>query len=369
MSNHNDRQRQGVITAAIGLVLNLILGAGKLAVGIFTGSMSIVSDGVNNLSDVGTSVVTVGSFAVASKKADHGHPYGHGRAEYVASFIVSAVIIFVGAELVISSATRLITKNAAATFSVTALVLLIVSAAVKCFMAVMYTLKNRKVRSDVLRAAAFDSISDCASTALVAVAFGLDKISSFPFDSIAGILCAGLIVYGGIRLILSTVNKLMGGGSDGEVESLIASIASENPLVLGVHDLRVHDYGAGRKVASVDAEFNRELSFEAVHSAVDEMEKKAASSGVNLVVHPDPVDISDERLLQVRRAVIKTLEAYGEGASFHELSIDRQNMLIGLHLGLDERLMKEKEGVTEAIISSVKSIDEAYSVKVEYDFL
>lgn len=364
-----DREREGVITALTGLTLNLVLGAIKLAFGIVTGSLSMLSDAVNNLSDVGTSAVVVSSFAISRKKADSGHPYGHGRYEYVAGFIVSIIIIFVGAELVSSSVRRFFTGEKS-TYSLAALVVLVLSIAVKAFMAVMYAAKNKRVKSDTLTAACFDSVSDSVVTALVAAAFVAARFTDFPIDALCGVVAALFIVFGGFKIVVGNVNRLLGERPDGATEQEIAEIVSESPLVLGYHDLMVHDYGAEHKVASVDAEFDKNLSFVEVHAAVDEIERKAYSKyKINLVVHSDPVDVSDSRYLAVRRAVVAALEVYGRDASFHELVIDDKDKTVGIHLRLGEKLMRERDHITAEVMSAVDSVLTGYTVTAEYDFM
>lgn len=346
------REKRGVRTAIVGLALNLLLGVSKLVAGIFTGSMAVTADGINNLSDVGTSAVTVSSFALSSKKADKEHPFGHGRFEYIAGFVISAIILLVGAELIISSVNRLIEKDVTMTFSTLAFALLCVSVAVKAFMAVFYYVRNRKIGSDTLKAACFDSTADAVSTFLVGTAFLLDGIVAFPFDAVGGILTALFIVFGGFKLVLSTINKLMGGGHDEEVENAVTELVREYDEVLGIHDLMVHDYGAGRKVASVDAEFDMNMPFVAVHSVVDAIEREAEKRlGVSLVVHPDPVNVTDESYLQLCHAVRKVTDKYGKNATFHELTVD--NDQISLHLRLGDKLMKVKETVTAEIVGAI----------------
>lgn len=364
-----DREKEGVVTALTGLVLNLVLGALKLAFGLITGSLSVMSDAVNNLSDVGTSAVVVSSFAVSRKKADCGHPYGHGRFEYVAGFIVSIIIIFVGAELVSSSVQRFFTGEKSA-YSTAALITLVVSIAVKAFMAVMYAVRNKRVKSDTLTAACFDSVSDCVVTALVAAAFVASKFTDFPVDALCGVVAALFIIFGGVKIVAGTVNRLLGERPDGTTEKEIAALVTASPLVLGYHDLMVHDYGAEHKIASVDAEFDKDLPFVEVHAAVDEIERKAYSEyKINLVVHSDPVDVSDPRYVEVRHAVVAALEIYGRDASFHELTIDDENKTVGIHLRLGERLMKERDHVTAEVMSAVDGVLEGYSVTAEYDFM
>ncbi|MFR1566262.1 MAG: cation diffusion facilitator family transporter [Christensenellales bacterium] len=363
------REKEGVITAAAGLLLNLILGGIKLAFGLITGSLSIMSDAVNNLSDVGTSAVTVSSFVISGKKADREHPYGHGRFEYVAAFVVSALVLIVGAELLISSVKSLFSGDRAE-YSLPALIVLIISIAVKFVMGMMYFIRNKSVKSDTLKAACFDSFSDCAVTTLVAVSFIASGFTDFPVDAACGIAASGFIIFGGLKIVLSTVNRLLGCDCGDEVEKDIAELVKSEPLVLGVHDLMVHDYGAAHKVASVDAEFDKNLSFIKVHDAVDRIERAAYFKyNINLVVHSDPVDVSDARFVSVRRAVISALEPYGRDASFHELCIADEQKTIRLHLKLSEKLMKEREHILSEVIESVSASLPGFTVDAEYDFM
>ena len=362
------REREGVVTAAAGLALNLLLGSVKLVFGFITGSMSVMSDAVNNLSDVGTSTVTFSTFALAGKKADREHPYGHGRYEYIATLLVSLLIIVVGAELVVSSVKSIINVQKAQ-YSLVALVVLLISVAVKFFMGVMYTVRNKKVKSDTLKAASFDSFSDCVVTSLVALAFGFSAVTDFPVDAVCGIAAAVFIVFGGLRMVLDTVNKLLGSGYDKEVENKILELVKSYPQVKGVHDLMVHDYGPEHKVASVDAEFEMSMSFSEVHSIVDEIERTAyVKYKINLVVHSDPVDTSDPEFAAVRHAVIAALEPYGREASFHDLELRKELRQASIHLQLTKELMKEKEHILSEVIEAVNSVCDGYTVDAEYDF-
>lgn len=365
----NNREKEGVITALIGLLLNLALGSAKLVFGIFTGSVSLMSDAVNNLSDVGTSAVTVSSFVLGGKKADREHPYGHGRYEYVAGLIVSIIIIMVGAELVKSSIERIVSGERSE-FSLAALIVLIASVAVKAVMAVMYFIRNKSVKSDTLKAACFDSASDCVVTLFVGVAFVCSPYTDFPLDAVFGIIAAVFIVFGGVKIVLSTLDKLLGERPDGVFEKNIEQLVLSFPSVLGVHDLMVHDYGEEHKVASVDAEFDKNMSFVEVHDIVSAIERAAYRDlNVHLVVHSDPVDKSNRRYNRVRRAVVKALEPYGMDASFHELHISDEDKTARLHLRLSEKLMRERDHILAEVMESVKAQLDGYTVEAEYDFM
>lgn len=365
----NSRARRGVTTAVVGLALNVLLAASKLIAGIISGSVSVLSDAVNNFSDAGGSVVALLSFAISGKKADREHPYGHGRSEYVANFIISVLVIFVAVELARASVSRLVTP-VTATFSVFALVTMCVSIVIKGGMTVLYIVRNASVRSDTLRAAALDSASDCAVTAVITISLVLGRLVSFPLDAAVGLAASVLVGIGGIKIIVRTVNKLMGSSDTGEVEKQIFVLLSEYPQVLGFHDLRVHDYGEVNKVASVDAELDEKMSFAEVHEIVDRIERKAyIRYSINLVVHCDPVPTDDERYLGVRREVVLALEGYGRNASFHELTIDDESSSVSLHLRLSEALMREKESVCYTVKERLEKALPDYDVKIEYDFM
>jgi Co/Zn/Cd efflux system component len=215
-----------------------------------------------------------------------------------------------------------------------------------------------------------DSVGDCISTALVAVAFALEDVTEIPFDAIAGIIASLVVIFGGIKLIFGTINKLMGGGADEETEKLVFETVTAHKEVLGVHDLRVHDYGAGRRVASVDAEFDEHRSFSEVHSVVDEIEREVKDKlGIELVVHPDPVSSTDEDYLAIRHLIIETVTRYGNDASFHELTVSSLEKKVSLHLRLSKELMKYKESITAEIIENVTSSYQGFMVVVEYDFM
>ena len=364
-----DRAKVGVLTALVGLILNITLAVGKLIAGIIARSVSVFSDAVNNFSDAGVSAVALFSFALSSKKADKEHPYGHGRSEYIANLIISIVVIFVAVELVRTSISRLITPTPYV-FSIFALVVMCVSVLVKGAMTALYIIKNRKVRSDTLKASALDSASDCAVTTIITVCYIVGKSVTFPIDAVVGLLASALIAFSGIKIIIRTVGKLLGSADTGEVEKNVQSVLSSYPQVIGYHDLRVHDYGEEQKVASVDAEFDEQRTFLEVHSVACEIERKAfAQFGIDLVVHCDPVPTDDKQYLAVRREVVTALEEYGPDASFHELALSAGDKIVSLHLRLSERLMAEKERVVYNLVERVSLFLPGYDVKVEYDFM
>ena len=369
MTKTSERERSAVLTAVVGLICNLTLGAAKLVVGLISGSLSVAADAANNLSDCGVSAVVVFSFIMSGKRPDREHPYGHGRYEYIASFVVALAVLMVGAELVISSVKGLISPEKPE-FSLVTLGVLIGSIVVKSGMAIMYTLRNRKVKSDSIRTAAFDSISDCIVTAIVTAAFLLSRVTDFPVDGVCGLAAGAFVAFGGLKIVGGTVNRLLGNDCDYDVRREITTLVLSDPLVLGAHDLMIHDYGAENKVASIDAEFDCNLPFVKVHDVVDKIEREAYRRyRINLVVHCDPIDVGNPKYNDIRHAMIAALEPYGRRASFHEMHVDDENKKVGVHLCLDKDLTAHKQVVVAALMQAVADHTDGYSLEVNYDFL
>lgn len=369
MTKTSERERSAVLTAVVGLICNLTLGAAKLVVGLISGSLSVAADAANNLSDCGVSAVVVFSFIMSGKRPDREHPYGHGRYEYIASFVVALAVLMVGAELVISSVKGLISPEKPE-FSLVTLGVLIGSIVVKSGMAIMYTLRNRKVKSDSIRAAAFDSISDCIVTAIVTAAFLLSRVTDFPVDGVCGLAAGAFVAFGGLKIVRGTVNRLLGNDCDYDVRREITTLVLSDPLVLGAHDLMIHDYGAENKVASIDAEFDCNLPFVKVHDVVDKIEREAYRRyRINLVVHCDPIDVGNQKYNDIRHAMIAALEPYGRRASFHEMHVDDENKKVSVHLCLDKDLTAHKQVVVAALMQAVADHTDGYSLEVNYDFL
>ncbi len=364
-----NRIKIGVRAVALGFILNILLAITKLVAGIVARSVSVFSDAVNNFSDAGVSGVAIFSFLFAGKKADKEHPYGHGRSEYIASFIISLLVIFIAIEILRSSISRLITPTPY-TYSTFTVIVLLISVAVKGGMGALYIIRNRVVRSDTLSSSAIDSVADAFTTAIITVCYILGKDMSFPLDGVIGVISSVIIAIGGVKIIIKTVGKLLGRADTGEVEEEIKGLLCEFPEVIGFHDLRVHDYGETNKVASLDAEFDENTPFLTVHNIAYEIERKAVSVyGIDLVVHCDPVPTSNPRYLSLRKTVVSALEQYGVEVSFHELELDEERKIIGLHLCLAPRLMREKERVVYEIRENIMPEWCDYSVKIEYDFI
>lgn len=362
------RQKSGILTGVVGLVLNVFLGAGKLAAGLLTGSVSILSDAANNLSDAGSSVMTVFSFALGGRAADRDHPYGHGRYEYIASMLIGVIIVAVGVQLVTSSISK-IAHPVRVEYNALAIAVLAVSVAVKLGMGGFYLYRAKKIRSDTLKAAAFDSFSDVCVTGGLIVTIVMNRFVAYPLEGVVGLVISLIIIFGGIKLLLSTVNRLLGRGADDETVRMLTEIVLDGDLIVGVHDLRVHDYGPNRKIASIHAEFDRNVTITEAHEVIDALEHKAYDDmGVELVIHCDPIDSSDVTLNRIRHAIDDIIRVY-PGASIHDLDIHYAEHRVDLHLSIPEAVKHEAEHIRELIEGAVAAVICGCEVNIVTDII
>lgn len=365
MSGSNSRTKNAVVTLIIGLALNIALGAAKLVVGILSDSVSVSSDAVNNLSDAAVSVVTIVATCLAARAADHDHPFGHGRYEYIATFILGAVIAAVGIEVLRNGIERAINPVDVA-FDVAVWATLGCSVAVKLFMAVFYRVRGKKTGSDTINAAAVDSISDAIVTGFVAVCAIIEKFAGVHIDGYVSIALAVVILVFAVRILKQTIGRLLGARPDPELIKKVESILTSAPQVISVHDLIINDYGETNKIAEADAVFSAEMSFVDVHAACDELERSVLeTTGVRICIHADPLITDDSRLDEIRERVDGVLGAYG--ATAHDYSIDDCKGAVALDISLpDDRapkddIIKQVEAQVRAVLS--------YSVEIHVDYI
>lgn len=282
------RAAYGKLAGRVGILCNVLLCGGKFAVGMLSGSLSITADAVNNLSDASSGIISLIGFKLSEKSADKEHPYGHGRYEYLAGFIVAAIILAIGFDLLHSGIMKIV-EPTPVEFGALPLAVLGISIAVKIWLMLFYLRIGRKIRSDTLTAAAADSRNDVISTSAVLLAFALSHFCNINLDGIMSVLVAAFVLVSGIGLIREAMNPLLGKAPQSEqVEEIRRKILSYDK-VLGTHDLMIHDYGPGRQFASVHVEVSSELSLVDCHEIIDKIEQDFLSDGLPMLVHPDPV--------------------------------------------------------------------------------
>lgn len=307
-NNSKARARQGALTSVIGIICNIVLAAAKITVGLLFGLVSVTADGFNNLSDCGSSIVSLVSFYIAEKPADKEHPFGHRRAEYIASMITGFLVLFVAAELFIESINK-ITGGAAAETSDIVYIVLGASVAVKACMFAFYKIKAKSLSSDALNAAAVDSLCDCAATSAVIIGILILQFTGFQADGWAGILVALFILWQGIGIFKDAGSKLLGQAPDETlVEDLKKTIVSKNK-VLGIHDLHIYCYGNNAYFATVHVEMDAALPPLESHEILDALEIEVKEKlGVSLTAHLDPIDLNDSEALELEAKVADVIK-------------------------------------------------------------
>ena len=302
------RGRVGSMSGAVGICCNIALFAFKLLAALLSGSVSIMADALNNLSDASGSIVTLVGFRLADRPADDKHPYGHARFEYLSGLAVSVLIILIGFELAKSSLDKIL-HPAAVEFTWLTAALLLVSIAVKFWMFLFNRQLGDLIRSASLHATAADSRNDCVATGAVLIAGLLERFTSLRVDGWMGLGVAAFILVSGWNLARETISPLLGENADEELRQKIVDYIASQPRVLGYHDLMVHDYGPGQRFASLHVEMDKNEDPISCHELIDDMERECLQShNVHLVIHYDPV-VTDDPELDRLREVVKSLLA------------------------------------------------------------
>ena len=312
------RAAAGRLSGIVGIICNLLLFAGKLAVGTLSGSVSITADAMNNLSDASSSIVTLVGFKLAEKPADEHHPYGHARYEYLSGLAIAGMIVVIGFELAKTSVSKIFNPTPGA-FSLPLAVVLVGSILGKLWLWVFNRKLGRHVNSATLLTTAADSRNDVISTGAVLLAAGIEALTHWQVDGIMGLLVALFILYSGITMAKETISPLLGEATSSELRQQVAHLVEKYPLVLGFHDLMVHDYGPGKRFASLHIEMDQQEDPLVCHELIDSIERVCLKElGVHLVIHYDPVVTGDASLESMRQITREALRNIDEHLTFHD---------------------------------------------------
>ena len=315
------RLQYGVLCGAVGIFFNIILFTGKLIAGTLTGSIGITADAFNNLSDAGSSVITLVGFRLSDAKADKEHPFGHGRFEYIAGLIVSMAILLMGFELAKTSVEKIIHPEDV-TFSFLALGVLITSILTKLYMFFYNRGIGKKIDSAAMRATALDSFSDVAATSTVLLSTLIGKWTGWRIDGYAGLAVALFILYTGVRAAKETVSPLLGQPPAQEFVDKIEQIVISQDGIVGVHDLVVHDYGPGRRMISLHAEVPADGNMILLHDTVDNLEKLLRKEcGCEAVIHMDPIEMNNAETNRLREETRSILAEIDESLTLHDFRV------------------------------------------------
>ena len=369
-AQYNIRARIGKLSGAVGIICNCLLAAGKLIVGHMTSSMSITADGLNNLSDGASSIVTLLGFKLAEKPADRKHPYGHARIEYIAGLTVAVMILFIGLELGKSSVEKLIDPEPIE-FSFTAVWVLCASILVKLFMMLFNLKMGRRINSNALLATAADSRNDVMTTSAVLAASIVEHLYDVRIDGVMGIAVSLFILYSGVKLAGETMSPLLGEGANPELQKQITDYINGCPMVLGCHDLMVHDYGPGRRYASIHVEIDKNEDPMACHARIDRMERECLKNyGTHLVIHYDPVVTDDPEVNSTKKLVDTIIKVRDGRLTIHDFRMvdDGESVKMSFDMILPEDLRGQEQSIKETVEKALNSLDsKKYYADITFD--
>lgn len=363
------RQRYGVVSGVVGILCNALLCTAKIAAGLLTGAVSIVADGINNLSDGGSCVVSLLGFKMAGKPADDKHPFGHGRIEYVAGLIVSFIIVLMGVELAKTSLDKIFHPEEISFSWITPAVLGI-SILVKLWMCFFNRKMGDKIDSAVLRATAMDSLSDVAATSAVLAGFVIGYWARVNLDGYLGVLVALFILYTGASTAKGTLDLLLGEAPDPEFVKQIQQEVLSYPEIIGVHDLIVHNYGPGHSVVSLHAEVPCDVDILKIHDTIDNAERDLKKKlDCEVVIHMDPIITDDKETNEIHQKLSSIVRLLDSRVTIHDFRMVKgpthTNLIFDIVVPHQFRLTDDQ--VVESLRQAVKALDARYEIVVNVD--
>ena len=340
------RTKYGTLSSVTGIIVNFILSIVKVVIGIISNSMSIISDGLNNITDAGSSVITMIGFKMSQKKVDNDHPWGHGRMEYISAFIVDILIVLVGIELFKSSVDKIInpTMPDISTVTITILVIAIIA---KLWLFVFYNKIAKIINSEAIKGNAYDSISDVISTFVVLLSAIVAKFANISIDGYVSILVSIFILFTGFKALKETVDILLGTKPDPELVEGIEEFTKKYDMIVGIHDMMIHDYGPGRKIVSFHAEIPANSDICMAHDVIDQMEQDIYDEfNCITTIHMDPIEVDDEEINKMREITEKIVKEINDDYSIHDFRMTngggRINLIFDLVIPREEKIDSDK---------------------------
>ena len=360
----------GKLSGAVGIGCNLLLAAGKLAVGILAGAVSVTADALNNLSDAASAIVTLLGFKLAEKPADSHHPYGHARFEYLSGLAVAALILVIGFELAKTSVQKIFAP-APMEISLTMIAVLAGSVLVKLWLSAFNRGLGKRIDSQTLMATAADSRNDVIATLAVLAAAGIEWLTDLPVDGFVGLGVAIFILYSGVEMGKQTISPLLGEAASPQLRQKIVEVLEGNSRVLGWHDLMVHDYGPGQRFASIHVEMDQREDPLVCHEIIDDMERLCLEKHkVHLVIHYDPVVTDDPEMDTLREEICRFLSVYDGSLSMHDFRMVRgtghSNLIFDI--AMPHALRDKKQQIKEALDDHLnKTYENHFSTVITFD--
>ena len=363
------RKAYGVLCGAVGIFLNVLLFAGKFFAGTVSGSIAVTADAFNNLSDAGSSIVTLLGFQLGGQQADREHPFGHGRIEYLSGLAVAMLIILMGFELAKSSLEKILHPEDIQSGPLV-IAILCASIAVKLYMFAYNRRIGRKVQSVAMEATAMDSFSDCVATTAVLIATLVGQFTGVRIDGWCGILVAAFILYSGINAGKETLDPLLGQPADPEFVQRIKERVMSHPRIIGIHDLVVHDYGPGCRMISLHAEVSASENVLDIHDEIDNVEKELKETlGCDTVIHMDPVVTDDGITEETRERVAALMKCIDDQISIHDFRMvtgpTHTNVIFDVVVPYKFRLTDDQ--VRQKVETAVRTLDGNYYAVVNVE--
>ena len=364
------RAAYGTLSGVVGIVVNLLLFVGKFIAGTVSGSIAVSADAFNNLSDAGSSIVSLVSFRIAAKPADRDHPFGHARIEYIASMIVSFLVLLVGFEIVSDSVKKIISRESTLIFSILTVTILSVSILAKLWLALFNYRLGKKIGSDVMRATAVDSLSDTLSTAAVLVATLIFRFTGLDIDAWVGLAVALFIFWAGIRILRETQNSLLGEAPVKEVTDAIDRIVSGYPAILGIHDMMIHSYGPGHSFASFHAEVDGADDVYESHDVIDEVERRIRDElSIVCTIHMDPINTDDALTTELREETAELVREIDPRITVHDFrvvpGVTHTNLIFDVAVPFELKMTVPE--IKEAVSEKIREKHETYYAVVTVD--
>lgn len=368
-ANPRVRRKYVNLGSAVGVLCNIILFLIKLTIGLLAGSVSIMADAFNNLTDIGSSVVTLIGFRMSEKPADKEHPFGHGRFEYMSAMFVAIIILLVGFELFKSSINKIINPTEL-NIEIYTIVLLLISVIIKLWMFLFNKKLGKSINSTSLVATAQDSINDSIATSAVLISIVICSIFGINIDPYIGLLVAAFICYSGIITIKETLDPLLGMPPEKETIDSIVSIVKKNESFVGIHDLIVHNYGPGRSFASLHVEVPADANIVACHEVIDACEKELHNTlGIEVVIHMDPIATNDENTKKIKESIKKAVLEYDSLLSIHDFRMvdgaEKINLIFDVVV--PNEVKKQDSDIKEEINKICKKLDSRYRAVITID--
>ncbi len=367
------RRTYGILCSLVGISLNVLLFAGKYLAGIVSGSIAVTADAFNNLSDAGSSLITLTGFKFSGLKASSGHPFGHGRIEYLSGLAVAVIILLMGLELAKSSVIKILRPKAVESRLLTVIILTI-SICIKLYMAYYNRIIGKKINSPAMKTASIDSLCDSAATAAVLIFMLVFRLTHINLDGYGGLLVASLILYAGYSAAKDTVDPLLGRPADPELVKDIHDIVMAHEEIIGIHDLVVHDYGPGRLMISLHGEVSGDGNIFSLHDAIDRIENELHEKlSCDAVIHMDPVETNNTRISETKKLLAEKITELDSGITIHDFRMvtgpTKTTLIFDAVVPFDSKLSDEeaRRQIEELVCREFEN--SAASVKIDKTYI